>query len=84
MLAQFVMRQHNDCFWDDWNDPRAAWGYRVAKEFINPEVLPNWKEAFTQVVITQGATRTIYISGQVAVDKDKHLIGDGDVRAQAL
>jgi enamine deaminase RidA (YjgF/YER057c/UK114 family) len=56
----------------------------MAKEFINPDALPSWEHAFTQVVITRGATQTIYISGQVAVDKDKHLIGEGDLGAQAM
>jgi len=56
----------------------------MTKEFINPDALPSWEEVFTQVVITHGATKTIYISGQVAVDKDKHLIGEGDIGAQAM
>ena len=56
----------------------------MAKEFINPGALPIWEQAFTQVVITHGATQTIYISGQVAVDKDKHLIGEEDLGAQAM
>ena len=57
----------------------------VSKEFINPPELPNWGHAFSQlVVVTDGATKTIYVSGQVSVDKDKNLIGAGDLRTQAM
>ncbi|HSS20555.1 MAG TPA: RidA family protein [Pyrinomonadaceae bacterium] len=56
----------------------------MSKEFINPPELPNWEHAFSQiVVVTSGTTKTIYISGQVAVDKDKNLIGAGDLSVQA-
>jgi len=55
----------------------------MAKEFLNPDALPEW-QAFTQVVITHEPTKVIYISGQVAVDRDKRVIGAGDLRAQAL
>ena len=48
------------------------------KEFLNPSDLPNWQQAFSQVVIVKGGTaRTIYVAGQVSVDKHKNLIGDG-------
>lgn len=54
------------------------------KEFINPPELPNWEQAFSQlVVVPNGAGKTVYISGQVSVDKDKNLIGGGDLGAQA-
>ena len=54
------------------------------KEFLNPSDLPNWQQLFSQVVIVKGtAARTIYIAGQVSVDKDKNLIGAGDLRVQA-
>ena len=57
----------------------------MSKEFINPPELPNWEHAFSQVVVvTNGATKTIYVSGQVSVDKDRNLIGAGDLRTQAL
>jgi enamine deaminase RidA (YjgF/YER057c/UK114 family) len=56
----------------------------VSKEFINPPDLPNWKQAFSQiVVVSNGASKTVYISGQVSVDKHKKLVGAGDLRAQA-
>ncbi len=56
----------------------------MSKEFFNPPDLPNWRETFSQVVVvSHGASRTIYVSGQVAVDKDKNLIGAKDLSAQA-
>lgn len=56
----------------------------MKKEFLNPPDLPNWQQVFSQVVIVKGdGARTIYIAGQVSVDKDKNLIGAGDLRVQA-
>jgi enamine deaminase RidA (YjgF/YER057c/UK114 family) len=56
----------------------------MSKEFINPPNLPNWEQSFSQiVVVSNGASRTVYISGQVSVDKDRNLVGAGDLRAQA-
>ena len=57
----------------------------MIKEFLNPPALPNWEQTFSQVVVvSEGATNTVYISGQVAVDENQNLIGAGDLRAQAL
>jgi enamine deaminase RidA (YjgF/YER057c/UK114 family) len=57
----------------------------MAKDFINPQALPNWKEVFSQVIaVSSNASKTIYISGQVSVDKEKNLIGEGDLRLQAM
>jgi enamine deaminase RidA (YjgF/YER057c/UK114 family) len=54
------------------------------KEFLNPTELPNWEQVFSQIVIvTSGATKTIYIAGQVSVDSEKNLIGTGDLGMQA-
>jgi reactive intermediate/imine deaminase len=38
---------------------------------------------YTHVVETSGAVRTIYISGQIAYDKDGKVVGAGDMKAQA-
>ena len=55
------------------------------KDFINPPALPNWKEAFSQIIVVpSSAAKTIYISGQVSVDKEKNLIGEGDLSLQAM
>jgi enamine deaminase RidA (YjgF/YER057c/UK114 family) len=62
----------------------TAWvGDQVTKEHLNPSDLPNWADSFSQVVVVQtGATRTIYVAGQVAVDADYNVIGRGDLGRQ--
>lgn len=56
----------------------------MKKTFINPEALPDWKEFFTQVVTVEAhGTKTIYVSGQVGVDAQQKLVGDGSFAAQA-
>jgi enamine deaminase RidA (YjgF/YER057c/UK114 family) len=55
------------------------------KEFINPPALPNWEQIFSQIVIVSHETsKTIYLSGQVSMDEHQNLIGEGDLRVQAL
>ena len=58
----------------------------MAKDFINPQALPNWEQTFTQVITVSpvAAAKTVYVSGQVALDQDQNLIGEGDLAAQAL
>ena len=48
--------------------------------FINPETLPK-PSGYTHVV-EAGRGRTIYISGQVALDRSGNVVGRGDFRAQ--
>jgi enamine deaminase RidA (YjgF/YER057c/UK114 family) len=56
----------------------------MKKEFLNPPDLPNWGQVFSQVVVVKGtAADTVYVAGQVSVDKDKNLIGPGDLKTQA-
>jgi enamine deaminase RidA (YjgF/YER057c/UK114 family) len=50
--------------------------------FINPETLTK-PPSYTQVVEATGPGRTIYISGQLGVDRDGKLVG-GDFHAQAV
>jgi reactive intermediate/imine deaminase len=38
---------------------------------------------YTHVVEVSGPARTIYISGQIAFDKEGKLVGQGDMKAQA-
>jgi enamine deaminase RidA (YjgF/YER057c/UK114 family) len=52
------------------------------KKFLNPETLLK-PRGFTQVVTVAGAAKMIFVSGQVAVDKDGKLVGAGDLAAQA-
>ena len=56
----------------------------MIKEHLNPSDLPNWSESFSQVVVVRaGATRTIYVSGQVSVDAGNNVVGQGDLGRQA-
>jgi enamine deaminase RidA (YjgF/YER057c/UK114 family) len=49
--------------------------------FVNPPEIAG-SGVYTHVVETT-ARRTIYISGQVALDKDGNIVGENDLRAQA-
>ena len=53
----------------------------MANEYIQPQGLAR-PAAYTQVVMAQ-AGRTLFISGQVAVDENGWLVGRDDLRAQA-
>lgn len=49
-------------------------------QFLNPSDLPP-PPGYTQAVVAR-AGRTVYVAGQVALDRDGRLIGDGDFLAQ--
>ncbi len=56
----------------------------MKKHFINPPELPNWENAFSQVVIVKSdSIQTIYLSGQVSVNQDNELVGENDLQIQA-
>jgi enamine deaminase RidA (YjgF/YER057c/UK114 family) len=56
----------------------------LTKVFLNPSTLPSWSGSFSQVVVVEGAVgRTVYVSGQVAVDAASQVVGVGDLAAQA-
>jgi 2-iminobutanoate/2-iminopropanoate deaminase len=48
----------------------------------NPPALST-PTGYTHVVDVAGPNRTIYISGQIAFDKDGKIVGAGDMKAQA-
>ncbi len=48
----------------------------------NPSTLST-PTGYTHVVEVTGASRTIYISGQIALDKGGNLVGGSDMKAQA-
>jgi len=50
------------------------------KQYSNPPTLPTPRNYHHAVAVTGG--RTIYLSGQVAFDKDRNIIGDDDLVAQ--
>ena len=49
---------------------------------LNPPELTR-PTGYTHIVEVTGAAKTIYISGQIAYDKDGKVVGEGDMRAQA-
>jgi enamine deaminase RidA (YjgF/YER057c/UK114 family) len=53
----------------------------MEKKYINPDTLMT-PRGFTQVVTIAGASKLVFISGQVAVDKEGKLVGPGDLKAQ--
>ena len=56
----------------------------MEKQFINPPELPKWEQSFSQVAVVRcGSIKTIYLSGQVSVDRENKLIGEGDLKVQA-
>ena len=50
------------------------------REFHSPDTLP--KPAGYSHVVEVRAARVIYVSGQVPLDRDGNLIGEGDLEAQ--
>ena len=48
--------------------------------FINPEIMPK-PFGYTQVVEVRGG-RTVYIAGQVALNPEGQIVGEGDFEAQ--
>jgi enamine deaminase RidA (YjgF/YER057c/UK114 family) len=50
---------------------------------LNPPDLPNWSSLFSQVVVAESSSlRIVAISGQVGVDKQQTVSGDGSFAAQ--
>jgi len=61
-------------------NPMTAVQSQSQLEFLNPSDLPT-PQGYTQVV-TARPGRTVYVAGQVALDRDGRLVGDGDFLAQ--
>jgi len=49
---------------------------------VNPPTLSK-PTGYTHIVEVSGPAKTIYISGQIAYDKDGNVVGGGDMKAQA-
>ncbi|MFT3823305.1 MAG: RidA family protein [Chitinophagaceae bacterium] len=49
--------------------------------YMNPATLHN-NPAFSQIAITEGSGKTVYIGGQNAVNAKGEVIGKGDIAAQ--
>ena len=53
----------------------------MEKKYVNPDTLLA-PRGYTHVVTIAGPAKLIFISGQVAVDKEGKLVGPGDLKAQ--
>jgi enamine deaminase RidA (YjgF/YER057c/UK114 family) len=53
----------------------------VKKDYVNPPTLLE-PPGFTQVLVVEGASKIVFVSGQVAIDQAGKLIGAGDLKAQ--
>lgn len=58
-----------------------VFGFAQVKR-TNPPTLST-PTGYTHIVEVTGPTKTVYISGQIAFDKDGKLVGAGDMKAQA-
>lgn len=55
----------------------------MKKYYLTPATLPDWSSYFSQVaVIENNGIKMIYLAGQVGVDNQKNLVGDGELRDQ--
>ena len=60
-------------------------GTSMIKETLNPKDAPRaLKPTFSQGVKVTDAKTLVFVSGQVALDKDGNLVGKGDAYAQAM
>ena len=53
----------------------------MERKYLNPPTLLQ-PRGFTHVVTVDGGGKMVFISGQVAVDKDGKLVGPGDLKTQ--
>jgi enamine deaminase RidA (YjgF/YER057c/UK114 family) len=54
----------------------------MRKQYLNPKQLFD-PRFFTHSVTVSGPVKLVYVSGQVSYDRDGHVIGEGDMKAQA-
>ena len=55
----------------------------MKKYYFTPATLPDWSNYFSQVaVVEKNGLKTIYLAGQVGVDRQKNLVGNGELRDQ--
>jgi len=53
----------------------------MERKYLNPPTLLQ-PRGYTHVVTVEGGGKMVFISGQVAVDKDGKLVGPGDLKTQ--
>jgi enamine deaminase RidA (YjgF/YER057c/UK114 family) len=51
--------------------------------YLSPDGLSK-NPAYSQLVVTKGPMKTIYIGGQNSTNKDRQIVGKGDIKAQAV
>lgn len=55
----------------------------MKKYYLNPTILPDWSTYFSQVaVVEKNGIKIIYVAGQVGVDNQKNLVGNGKLHDQ--
>jgi enamine deaminase RidA (YjgF/YER057c/UK114 family) len=54
----------------------------MRKQYLNPKELFD-PRFFTHTVAVAGPAKLVLVSGQVSYDRDGHVVGKGDMRAQA-
>lgn len=54
----------------------------MRRQYLNPKELFD-PRFFTHTVALSGPVKLVWVSGQVSYDRDGHVIGAGDMRAQA-
>jgi enamine deaminase RidA (YjgF/YER057c/UK114 family) len=54
----------------------------MRKQYVNPKELFD-PRFFTHTVAVTGPVKLVWVSGQVSYDRDGHVVGEGDMRAQA-
>ena len=55
----------------------------MKKYYLNPTTLPDWSTYFSQVaVVEKNGIKIIYVAGQVGVDSQKNLVGNGKLQDQ--
>ena len=55
----------------------------MKKYYLTPEFLPDWGDYFSQIVVVEkNGIKNIYLSGQVGVDCQKNLVGNGELPDQ--
>lgn len=55
----------------------------MAVEYLNPAGL-HQNPAFTNVVVVTGSAKTIYVGGQNGVNASGEIVGQGDLKTQAI
>ena len=53
----------------------------MEKQYLNPDTLLK-PRGYTHIVTITGPAKMIFISGQVAIDKEGKLVGPGDLKTQ--